>query len=159
MDQINKMMKIQYIVNMCKVDKVLRNLESQVDRFKDTIKYGGYQHFQKNLFVQKNSLKPSDCAIVVFSSIKANDIIHTISRSNILDIVLNYFFPFVKPRTQFKIKDRYVSIQRAPEPRDLLWANLGFSEMNRLKRKFIFGFLTLVLLVGSAFTLYYLAKA
>jgi len=50
--------------------------------------------------------------------------------------------------------NHHVKVKKAPEPEDIVWANIGVSDCEKYKRKFITYFATLLLL-GASFGIVY----
>ena len=65
-----------------------------------------------------------------------------------------YIFPFLKAPTKYQVKGKYVAIERAPEPTDIIWINFGYQDSERIKRKILFWVIAMLTLIISASVLY-----
>lgn len=59
--------------------------------------------------------------------------------------------------SEFTVRKEYVVIQRAPEPDDIIWQNLGKSPKVIILRKIVTNFLGVLLLVANGIIQYLLA--
>lgn len=80
-------------------------------------------------------------------------------KTNWKERLLHYFFPFVNPRTQYRVRGKRIAIEQAPEPTDIIWDHFGYTERGKIKRKILFTVLGLLVLCFSCGVLYGLAKA
>ena len=62
----------------------------------------------------------------------------------------SYLFPFYNPKTQYVVKGEKISLASAPDPTDIQWQNVGYTESLRIVRKIISSLFTLLLLIISA---------
>lgn len=94
---------------------------------------------------------------MIFNETTAVNEIRSVIRRKFIEIVIEFIFPFISPRTQYKIKDKNVSIYQSPEPSAMLWENIGRSIARRIVTKIIFTVYVLLMLLLSALTTYFVA--
>lgn len=76
---------------------------------------------------------------------------------------LRYYLSCCQAGNRFKFdrdgKEYNITIERAPEPEDVVWTNLGMSDGEIIKRKLITYLVTIVLLGASFGAVYGLSRA
>lgn len=66
----------------------------------------------------------------------------------------SYRFRFVRGGVDYKVR-----IQRAPEPEDIIWSNIGVPTSQNIKRKLLTYTITFTILTISFIIVYFLSKA
>lgn len=82
---------------------------------------------------------------MTFSSQKSKDLF--ITEPKFYQKIVQFFWSAFIPATEYTVRGKFVSIQRAPEPDDINWANCGISAGGTIFRR----------LMGLLFTLLFLA--
>ena len=93
---------------------------------------------------------------MVFDSAYSNNFIDY--SVNCKDQIVSYFFPFFKPACKYKVRDKYINVEIAPEPSDIIWTHFGYTEKSKIWRKILFTAISLLALVVCAGINYLLEK-
>jgi hypothetical protein len=146
-----KEIKIKDIMMIYKFKELLEVNEKNVKKFKKFAKqneYANLDKFEAEALPDVNEF--SNSAIVRFFNNKEHDTIMKTVEWKWYESLINYFFPFYHPPSQYQILGRNISIESAPEPTDIQWGNFGYTEILRIGRKILCSFLAFLLLLLSA---------
>jgi hypothetical protein len=72
--------------------------------------------------------KFSGKVLIIFKSNLTIDLIYETLNKDCKDDITAYFCPFIYPRSQYFIHGQRISINKAPEPSDILWDNIGYTQ-------------------------------
>lgn len=105
----------------------------------------------------KSAADQRTTVFITFTSNLARTLMVSLNRSDLAS-KLRYYLTCCKLGHRFypKIGDHYVdvTIERAPEPEDIKWTNIGFTDCSTYLRK-LFTFTVTIILLGASFAAVY----
>lgn len=121
--------------------------QQNLQKFKSLIEQKKHDTFALTPFPKLT--QTAKLAIVVFSRQQSKEFF--LYKPSVVQKVIQFFCDPCTPLSNFQVKAERVSIQRAPEPDDIVWENSKISIPGAIFRKSIFNLLgALVLFAGGA---------